>query len=93
MTRAKTIAALAFGVACLSTIGQPRAAEPMPQLTKTNDYVHQCDDEPGGVCSAAEQAAVSRNVQRAWNEATDKARRACAGERDERGMFICLEAH
>jgi hypothetical protein len=64
------------------------AGDKMPALTQS--YVYQCDDEPGGKCSDADMAATRRNIQRAWDEATDSAREACAPQTTERVMFICL---
>jgi len=67
----------------------PRAAE-MPALKQS--YVDQCDDEPGGKCSADEMAALLRNIQHDWDEATDSARTACAPQTTERGMSFCLQS-
>jgi hypothetical protein len=78
--------AIVVGVILAATTAH--AGDKMPALRQS--YVNTCDDEPGGKCSAAEQAAVLRNIQRAWDQATDSAREACAPQTTERGMFICL---
>jgi hypothetical protein len=87
-------AVLATGVAIAFAThfaSQPaRAGDKMPPLKMNRDYIYQCDDEPGGKCSAAELAAIRRNVERAWDKATDSAREACAPAKTYRGMSICL---
>jgi hypothetical protein len=81
--------AILVGVILAATTAH--AGDKMPALKMNRDYIYQCDDEPGGKCSDDELAYIRRSVQRAWDQATDSAREACAPQTTERGMFICLE--
>ena len=90
--RKRTVLAAGVAVAsatCFTSLPS-QAGDTMPPLKMDRDYIYQCDDEPGGKCSASELAYVRRSVQRAWDEATDADREQCASQKTVRGMWICL---
>ncbi len=84
----RAVAILVGGILAAATIAH--AGDKMPPLKMDRDYIYQCDDEPGGKCSASELAYRRRSVQRAWDEATDSGREKCASQTTVRGMWICL---
>lgn len=57
-------AALTLAISIAVLVAATAHAGDMPALKQS--YVDQCDDEPGGKCSAAERAAVRRNIQYRW---------------------------